>query len=274
MGKVTLHVKNVLEMKRFYHDVLLLELLNESEDNVLFGHGEEPLVELLRTDEASYTNPTHAGLYHLAILYSSRQELSKALLHIFTKWKRYFIGSADHLVSEAFYFTDPEGNGIELYFDKEKSLWQWENGSVKMASLYIDSVSYIQAHHEKKDAKYKRTIGHVHLKVGNIAEAKQFYVEVLGFDITAELPGALFLSRDGYHHHLGMNSWESGGAKKRTEQSGLKSFELRVHSQKDFETMQENLLTHAIAIAKTDSGISFHDPWNNQIQVSLTKAVI
>jgi catechol 2,3-dioxygenase len=250
MGMVSLHVKDIPVMKRFYNEVLLLDVIHESDDSVTLGHTNEPLVELLRSTEASYENPTHAGLYHLAILYTSRQELSKTLIHIFTKWQGYFVGSADHLVSEAFYFTDPEGNGIELYFDKEKTLWQWENGSVKMASLYIDPISYIQTHHGKKDAEHVRTIGHVHLKVGDISEAKQFYVEVLGFDITAELPGALFLSRDGYHHHLGMNSWESSGAKKRTEPSGLKSFEMRVHSQKEFESMQKNLITHAIVIAK------------------------
>lgn len=192
MGMVTLHVHDLPVLKRFYNEVLMLEVIRESDESVTLGHGSEPLVELHRSPDASYTNPTHAGLYHLAILYSSRQELAKTLLHIFTKWQGYFVGSADHLVSEAFYFTDPEGNGIELYFDKEKSLWQWEHGSVKMASLYIDPVSYIQTHHGKKDAKHLRVMGHVHLKVGDIAEAKQFYVDVLGFDITAELPGALF----------------------------------------------------------------------------------
>jgi len=120
MGMVTLNVKDLSVMKRFYHDVLLLEVIRESEYSVTLGHTDEPLVELQTSNEASYANPTHAGLYHLAILYSSRQELAKTLLHIFTKWQGYFVGSADHLVSEAFYFTDPEGNGIELYFDKEK----------------------------------------------------------------------------------------------------------------------------------------------------------
>ncbi len=265
MGAVSLHVQNVAVLKRFYHEVLQLDLISESDNVVVLGHGEKRLLQLHTQDTATKTLPTHAGLYHLAILYASRAQLAQTLVHIFTKWQGYFVGSADHLVSEAFYFTDPEGNGIELYFDKESHLWEWENGTVQMASLYIDPISYIRTHHGTNDTEHDRTMGHVHLKVGDIETAKQFYVDVLGFTVTASLPGALFVSRDHYHHHIGMNTWESRGATKREGYSGLKSYEIHIHSKKEFETIKKNLITHAIGYSEIASGISFHDPWNNMV---------
>ncbi len=274
IGSVSLHVKDLSIMKRFYHDVVGLDYIKEAEDSVQLGHGTIPLVSLHVSADATYSNSTQAGLYHLAILFNSRQELSKTLLRILSTSRHSFIGSADHLVSEAFYITDPEGNGIELYFDKDKTIWQWENGNVKMASLYIDPVSYIQTHHGKKDAEHGRRMGHVHLKVGDIPQAKQFYVDVLNFDITAELPGALFLSRDTYHHHIGMNTWDSEGAKKRNDTSGLKAFELYIYSHKEFETIKQNLITHAIGYSDIADGVSFHDPWNNQIHLIFRKEAI
>ena len=267
LGQVSLYVKNLAVMKRFYTEVLQLEVIEESKDHIVLGHGSSPLVSLYTSSDASHALATEAGLYHLAIVFSSRRALARVLVHILTHWQHYFSGSADHLVSEAFYFTDPEGNGVELYFDKQRTVWQWENGNIKMASLYIDPASYIKEHHDTKGEVHDSTMGHVHLKVGDIPEAKKFYADVLGFEITAELPNALFVSRDKYHHHIGMNTWESAGAKKRENEKGLKSFDIIVHSEKEFTEIKKRLILHAIAFNEKNNCIILHDPWHTQINI-------
>lgn len=269
MGAVSLYVRDITVMKRFYHEVILLDIISASDGVVILGHGKTRLVELHSQEDAARTLPNDAGLYHLAILYTSRSELAKTLVHIFSHWQRYFVGSADHLVSEAFYFTDPEGNGIELYIDKDPDLWKWENGSVKMASIYIDPASYIQIHQEPTATKHNRMMGHVHLRVGDIEVAKKLYVEILGFTVTATLPGALFISRDEYHHHIGMNIWESQGAEKRNKSSGIKSFEIHIHSKEEFESIKRNLIRHAVEYSEIDGGLSLRDPWNTRIEILL-----
>src|SRR5690606_28037910 len=141
-----------------------------------------------------------------------------------------FTGSADHLVSLAFYFDDPEGNGVELYWDRPREEWRWQDGSVAMDTLPLDPNGFIAEHRvapgdlaatgavaatgaAAAPGSAAASIGHVHLKVGNIDVARAFYVDTLGFEVTVgSWPGALFASAGGYHHHLGMNAWQSRGA--------------------------------------------------------------
>ncbi|RYF27332.1 MAG: hypothetical protein EOO17_06255 [Chloroflexi bacterium] len=143
-----------------------------------------------------------------------------------------FTGTGDHLVSEAFYFNDPEGNGLELYYDRPQTSWQWQDGQIKMDTLYIDPVHYINTHASEKSGA-QRKLGHVHLKIGDIQSAEEFYVKMLGFDVTARVPGALFISVGGYHHHIGLNTWISKGAAKRTPTLGLSEVTITLDTSHD-----------------------------------------
>jgi catechol 2,3-dioxygenase len=172
-------------------------------------------------------------------------------------------------VSEAFYFYDPEGNGIELYYDRDPKTWKWENGTIQMATLYIDPLEYIQRYIVLEEKDTKTAMGHIHLKVGDITVAKQFYVDVLGFEVTAELPSALFVSVDQYHHHIGMNTWESFGAEKRNESLGLASFEFILSEKQDVEKLKDRLQKHAIPFDQEGDTCTFRDPWNTQIRIGL-----
>jgi catechol 2,3-dioxygenase len=266
MGKVSLHVRNLSTMKDFYHKVIGLELISESNKKVVLGHEARALVELHEDQTLPEAQPGHAGLYHLALLFQTQGELARRVAHILSTARSAFIGSADHLVSEAFYFTDPEGNGIELYFDRERDQWNWENGQIQMASIYIDPISYSRMFAGLGMDQQGVSMGHVHLKVGDIEKARGFYVDILGFDQTALLPGALFVSKDGYHHHIGMNSWESEGALERILSSGLKSFHIEV-SPKELAVFKKRLEKHAIPFEMEDEELIFHDPWKNQIRL-------
>lgn len=133
-------------------------------------------------------------------------------------------GSADHAVSLAFYFADPDGNGLELYTDTPREDWVWQDGQVSMGSAPLDPNEFIQTHLGRSattTAAGGATMGHVHLRVGDLARARAFYADVLGFAVTAESDGALFHAVGGYHHHVATNTWGSAGAGEHPESLGL-----------------------------------------------------
>ncbi len=268
MGQVALNVKDLQVMERFYGSVIGLEVLSKAEGIASLGRGTVPILQLHHTPALRQPFPGDAGLYHLAIVFSSRGGLVAALQRVFAETPELFSGSADHLVSEAFYLSDPEGNGVELYYDRDPSTWQWQNGSVKMASLYISPQDYIMAYAQEHPEDDMAKIGHVHLKVGSIEQALKFYAETVGFSVTAMWHSALFISVNGYHHHLGMNTWESEVASPRKETLGLRSFELILPSQADVSALQKRLENEKIVVLATTAGITFADPWKNQVVVS------
>ncbi len=265
LGPVELNVKNLIAMKNFYHTTLGLDVLAESPTSITLGKNGKPLVIIQRRDDLSLPLSSDAGLYHFAIVYTSRSTLAQAIKSILTHSPELFSGSADHLVSEAFYFYDPQGNGIELYFDRPKSLWQWENGQIKMATLYIDPVSYINQYSAENEEESKTFMGHIHLKVGDITLAEQFYVNILGFEVTAKLPGALFVSVGGYHHHIGLNTWSSLNSGKKRDSLGLQKFEFTLPQKEDLEQLRERLARSGLEFREEKSSLLVADPWNNQI---------
>lgn len=167
MGLVELNVLNLRIMKHYYSDLAGLQVISETDSNIVLGYNERPILHLILTPNLSHPLPDDAGLYHTAILYESRAGLSKALKNILLTAAFLYSGSADHKVSEAFYFSDPEGNGVELYFDKDPSTWEWKDGQVVMGSEYIDIKEYISSNEKEKGSPAMKT-GHIHLKVGNI----------------------------------------------------------------------------------------------------------
>ena len=147
MGPVSLNVRDIGLLKKFYADVIGLETINETGELVTLGWKGVPVVTLHATPELPVSFASDAGLYHFAIVFSSRSDLAHAVARVLTQVPRLFSGSADHLVSEAFYLSDPEGNGIELYYDRDASLWEWDDtGMVRMASDYIAPKEYIPEH--------------------------------------------------------------------------------------------------------------------------------
>ncbi len=265
MGATHLYVKDLKTVKDFYTTYVDLEVLDTEDEVVILGHDNREIIALEQSDY-TVASAGSAGLYHNAIVFSSRGELARKVQKLIAEKPELYVGTADHLVSEAFYFNDPEGNGLELYFDKDKSVWQWENGKIKMGSEYIDPAAYIQQYASEYESTEKH-MGHVHLKVGSIEQAKEFYVTALGFDITADMGSALFVSVGGYHHHLGLNMWESAGAGKRSSSLGLKSFELILDSEKDVTSLKKRLDDHGIDYKEVEGAVRILDPWNNEIIV-------
>src|SRR5690606_17607427 len=166
------------------------------------------------------------GLYHFALLLPTRADLGKAIKHFSRNEVR--LGASDHLVSEALYLSEPDGNGIEIYRDREPEAWTWQDGFVGMSTDPLDARAVVEASgNEEWDGLPVGTVmGHVHLHVANLAESQAYY-EALGFEVVTPYPQALFMSTGKYHHHIGMNTWNGAGAPRPSKESaGLEAFTL------------------------------------------------
>ena len=274
MGAVTLLVGDLDAMTKYYRDAVTLSVLDAQGDTVTLGRAGLPLVILRREASLKHAAPGSAGLFHTAILFESQTALAAALYSVAQHAPGTFTGSADHLVSEAFYATDPEGNGVELYWDRTRTEWSWTHGQVEMATLYLDPNDYLKTH-LTEEASLGSTvldaasIGHVHLSVGDVATARAFYVDALGFDATASLGNqALFVSAGGYHHHMAMNVWNSRGAGPRMPALGLGRVDLVLPTGDDLGELGARLAHHGFAVRNDGQTLSFDDPWNNALHAA------
>ena len=274
MGAVTLYVADLDGMTAFYRDVITLQVLSAEGDSVVLGRAGTPIVVLQHEPTLSHAAAGSAGLFHTAIVFESQAALAAALASVATRAPHTFTGSADHLVSQAFYLTDPECNGIELYWDRDRTEWSWTHGQVEMATLYLDPNAFLNEHLDENAAAGSTAtdaaqIGHVHLSVGDVASARDFYVRRLGFDATASLgEQALFVSAGGYHHHMAMNVWNSRGAGPRMPALGLGQVDLILPDADALGELTERLTHFGTEVQDDGRAVSFLDPWSNTLKAA------
>lgn len=236
IGAVALTVADIDRAVEFYERVIGLQPQEASSALSRFGDGEATIVELYGEPDAPPRPPGTAGLFHLAILVPTRSDLSAALRRVAANGWR-LTGASDHLVSEALYLNDPEGNGIEIYRDRPRSEWRYADGELQMATLPLDLEGLLSegdgAGPPPVAAVPGTRIGHVHLNVADLGDSERFYSDRLGFEPSVRsYPGALFVAADGYHHHLGLNTWAGSGVPPAPEGSrGLRHFELHSPNQ-------------------------------------------
>jgi len=274
MGAVTLLVADLDAMTAYYRDAVALEVLAADGIRVTLGRGIHPVIVLEHSPALKHASPRDAGLFHTAILFDSERALAAAVYSTARRHPGSFTGSADHLVSKAFYFTDPEGNGVELYWDRDRSEWSWTHGTIEMGTLALDPNRFLAEN--LTDAVIENpvdgsaTVGHVHLSVGDIESAREFYVDQLGFESTIEMPGqALFVSAGRYHHHMAMNTWNSRGAGRRSRTLGLGEVDILVPSADDMGSLTERMSHYGIDTRNDGETVSFDDPWANLIRVAV-----
>lgn len=278
MGAVTLKVAGLDRMTGYYTQGVGLDLISQNGDLSVLGRGGIPTLVLQYAPELKHASATAAGLFHTAFLFSERSDLAASVYSIARKYPNTFTGSSDHFVSNAFYFDDPEGNGVELYWDTGRDTWEWNNGSVKMGTVYLDPNRFLQENLTEDGltqatTEGDTTVGHVHLKVGDIQTAKVFYVDTVGFETTIEYgTQALFVSAGGYHHHLGMNTWHSSGAGARTPALGLGEVSITVPTQDELGSLGERLTSRGVQFAREGDELRFDDPWANRVRVSAVPA--
>jgi catechol 2,3-dioxygenase len=274
MGTVMLKVGDMKVMTDYYQRALGLEVVAEQDGGLYLGRLQKPLVHLAPAPGLNLPGRGEAGLFHTALLFENQADLAATIATAAQFEPRSFTGSADHLVSEAFYFNDPEGNGIELYWDRPRSNWSWNGTDVVMDSLALPPQRYLEQHLTEESLEHQRGtvagVGHVHLQVGDVQQARDFYVGILGFEKTAGWHGqALFVSAGRYHHHMAMNVWNSRGAGPRKDTLGLGEVLIEVPSGDDVGALADRLKVARVPEHHTGAELRFEDPWRNNIRVSV-----
>ena len=278
MGAVTLRVGDLETMSGYYETAFAMEPLEEQarahEVHRVLGRGGTPLVRLIRTPDLPGVDPRQAGLFHTAFLFDDAASLAATVYRAAQDPRSRFVGSSDHLVSEAFYFTDPEGNGVELYTDRDRSQWVHRGGQIEITTEYLDPNGFLQQHltQEALDAgpSLAGRVGHVHLQVGDLATARSFYVDALGFETTQTgYPGAIFASAGGYHHHIAMNVWNSNGAGPRAASLGLGDVAVTVPTATELDALSARLRARAIPFSGDGRSVALTDPWGTHVTVAL-----
>jgi catechol 2,3-dioxygenase len=233
LGAVDLIVRDLELSLRFYTAVIGFEELTNADGVAELGAGGMTLLRLRGEPEAPPRPPRTTGLFHFAILVPTRAELGRTLLRLHDRGSS-LTGASDHLVSEALYLNDPDGIGIEIYRDRPREQWRHDGEQIQMATLPLNLHAIAAEHDERASLDPPlaegTVIGHVHLNVADLGSSERFWCEDIGFEITVgTYPGALFVSAGGYHHHLGLNTWNGAGVPPPPEGAiGLERFEVLV----------------------------------------------
>ncbi len=279
VGTLTLKVANLDRSLKFYTQMIGLEVFKQDEHTAVLGAGNRTILNLEEVSGATRLARNVTGLYHAAILFPTRHSLAVKIQQLARL--NYPLGAGDHLVSEAFYLDDPDGNGLELYQDRPRSTWKWNGNQVQMATdpVDIDSLfAEIKPNDPALDnpaAPAGTKLGHMHLRVGNISKARAFYHDVLGFDIVAQMPSALFVSAGGYHHHIGMNVWESNGGRPTPENSaGLREFSISLPDQAELDRLTAQIEAAGISVERGEDSVLVLDPFQTRIKLVLASSLV
>ncbi|HEX3616563.1 MAG TPA: VOC family protein [Solirubrobacteraceae bacterium] len=282
IGTVHLTAASLERARAFYERVIGLSSAEQPDGSLLLGGAagsSPPLLALAGDSAASPRDPRETGLFHLAILLPTRRDLAVALVRLAQAGWR-LDGASDHLVSEALYLTDPEGNGIELYHDRSRSSWRRDaDGQLAMATLPLDLDDLLgELEAAPLDARADALmpadtrIGHVHLQVAELDRIERFYAVVLGFDVMVRgYPGALFVAAGGYHHHIGLNTWNSrGGSRPSPGSVGLRAYEVRLGDVDAVEQALARLEAAGIATEVGPGGTTMvRDPSGNGVLLTV-----
>jgi catechol 2,3-dioxygenase len=271
IGKVRLRVADLDDLTTFYERVIGLQAVERNGEVTRLGPaGGEALIELVGAPDAPRAPSFSTGLFHLAILVPDRAELARSLQRVAgAGWR--LTGASDHLVSEALYLQDPEGNGIEIYRDRPRDEWRRNGDELAMATLPLDLESVMgelgPSDRQANGMPPDTTMGHVHLQVADIPAAEGFYNRALGLDVMVRsYPGALFLAAGGYHHHLGVNTWQSQGAPAPPEGAlGLDRYELVLPNAAERDSAADRLAKAGVDAERVYEGVVATDPSGNRV---------
>jgi catechol 2,3-dioxygenase len=271
LGAVRLQVGDLGRSLDYYQRVLGLRVLAGEEGEAALGaQGEEAPLVVLHERPGARPVPRSGllGLYHFAILLPDRAALGRFVAHLGKVGE--YAGSADHAVSEALYLTDPDGLGIEVYADRPRPEWRHHDRELFMTTDRLDIRSLLAAGGDRQwtGMPSGTTMGHVHLHVGNLAEAEAFYHRALGFDkMVWSYPGALFLSAGGYHHHLGNNTWSSGPPAS-AEDARLLHWTIVLPAGADIADAARSLRAAGHVVQELAEGSLAADPWGTSVRLT------
>lgn len=251
VARVGLRARDAEALAAWYRETVGLAELGRTGGVIHLGVGGTGLLDIEPAPEARPDDPQAAGLFHTAFLLPARRDLGRWLRHAAARGIG-LDGASDHLVSEALYLDDPEGNGVEIYADRAPEAWPRRDGAIAMATLPLDLEALMREAADAPDwngAPDGTIIGHVHLRVGDPARAARWWADALGFETMARYgEKAVFLATGGYHHHVGANAWRSAGAGRR-------------------EAGRAGLAWVELAARGRQAGATLEDPWGTEVRV-------
>jgi catechol 2,3-dioxygenase len=270
IGAVGLVARDLGLLTDYYQSLLGLTVIERTSKLARLGMGGVTLLEIEHRANAKPDDERTAGLYHTAFLMPTRRDHARWILHI-AQSRVPISGASDHGVSEAFYLDDPEGNGVEVYNDRPREQWQIENGLVVMQTKQLDIEAILRATNptEPYDAAPEGLrIGHIHLRVGSVEHAEQFYRGAVGLELTRRRGGATFMSSGGYHHHVGANVWHSDGASRRDpDRAGLSWFSMEAADGAALDAAADRLKAANVPLSNIADGIEVSDPWGTHVRL-------
>lgn len=273
LGPVSLRIRNLAQSVRFYTEVVGLRMLRQhGRIAELTADGKRPLLIVEEVQDLVISQTRTAGLYHFAILVPDREALSLALANLIAH--NISVGQGDHLVSEALYINDPDGNGIEIYADRPKEDWKRDaNGEYVMTTDPVDIEGLLALSQDKEwqGLPEGTVIGHVHFHVSDLDQARAFYCDVLGFELTAHYgSAALFISAGGYHHHIGLNIWAGVGVPNTPRNAaGMEDFTIELPNQEAFEEVTGRILEAGLQLQERDGIFAVQDPSDIWIRLAV-----
>lgn len=267
IGTVTLTVANLDAMVKFYGNSIGLQLRGRQNNGAVLGTATKDMLILVEDSSAQEVSG-RTGLYHFAILLPGRPELAHWLNH-FLELAYRPPGAADHLTGEALYLSDPEGNGLKLYYDRPRDKWPLQAGKLEIvaAPLNLDDLLTAAPATPWTGISKAATPGHIHLKVNDLRQCQEFYVDLLGFDLMQdEHPGALFMSAGGYHQHIAANIWHSKEALPPPPGSlGLQSYTIQLPNEYERARLVQRLETARYPIENISGHPLLRDPAGNAL---------
>jgi catechol 2,3-dioxygenase len=274
IGSATLRIADEQRALALYRDIIGLKVQGRENGKIALGAGGQPFL-FLEVAEGAEPRPKRGltGLYHVAILLPDRAALGSAISRLTNAGIK--LGAADHNVSEAIYLYDADGNGLEIYRDRPREEWPWKDGLVRMANAPLDFEAILAEGGKEEPDEHLPAgtrIGHVHLQVGDLAEAEKFYTGILGFTKTAMLHGALFASAGGYHHHIAANVWDSRNAPSPPDRmAGLREFVLELPLE-EIAAVKQHIENTGVKTGASGGGFIIRDPWRTSIRIAPMRA--
>lgn len=271
LGVTRLAVRDLDRSCAFYEHSLGLVPLTRAGSTVGIGAGRDVVLELVEEPDARPAG-RHGGLFHVALLYPSREELARVGQRLLANGTR-VDGASDHGTHEAFYLADPDGNGLELAADRPRAQWPEPEEEYGRGPQPLDVrglMDLVEGHPVEPHAAPGVQVGHLHLHVGDVDEALAFYRDVVGFELRARLPTAAFVSLGGYHHHLGMNVWKGQGVPPAPADAvGLRFWTVQVPRREDVSELADRLRVAGIEHEEEDGLVVVADPWNSVLRVEV-----
>lgn len=273
VGRVNIKVENLERSLKFYQEIIGFDILEQASSTAkLTSNGKTSILSLEQPQNVTPKQGRTTGLYHFALLLPKRSDLANIIVH-FTE-KGIHFGASNHLVSEALYLQDPDGNEIEIYVDRDPSQWIWNEEEVVMTVDpldFEDLLKNVVPRNTWTKLPENTIMGHIHLHVSELRRAEEFYVKGLGFNVVNRYgTQALFLSTGKYHHHIGINTWNGVGAPIAPENSvGLESFTLIFAHEEAIKEAIDNLQKIGVSVTEENGRRITNDPSGNRIELAV-----